>query len=73
MAKPILSKLVMPLFGPSQYSRHISDSFGMLQVKTPCFIFNQPHIGSRSIDLTMTFNQLMQEQYLPPGTPHVAD
>ena len=47
MAKPILSKLVMPRFGPSQYSWQVSDSCGILQVKTPCFIFNQPQRGSK--------------------------
>lgn len=39
----------MPLFGPSQYSRQTNDSFAMLHVNTPCFMFNQPQIGSNYV------------------------
>jgi hypothetical protein len=40
----------MPLFGPFQYSRQTSDSLGILHVKTPCFIFNQPQTSSNSAE-----------------------
>ncbi len=62
----------MPLFGPSQYSRQTSDSFGILHVNTPCLIFNQPHIGSNEGKYEA---KKLQEfsVYLPAGTPHVVD
>jgi hypothetical protein len=62
----------MPRFGPSQYSRQTSDSFGILHVNTPCFIFNQPHMGSNEEKFGLK-NCTKFSIYSPPDTPHVVD
>lgn len=66
----------MPLFGPSQYSRHVKDSLGMLHVNTPCLIFNQPQMGSNRREREKftgkyEFFSNLDSIYLPPCPPQV--